>query len=465
MKMKLSVLMPVYNESRTLRTIVKRVLSSPIDMEIELVCVDDGSTDDSLRVLRQLASDDERIVVIAQPRNFGKGRAIRTAIEHMTGDVGIVQDADLEYDPNEYSRVIAPIVNGDADAVYGSRFASSEVRRVLFYWHSLGNKLLTTLSNMANDLNLTDMETCYKAVRADLLKSLRLTSDRFGFEPEITARLAHAGARIYEVPISYYGRTYAEGKNIGWRDGLEALWLVFKFRFLDNKATTDPGHATLESLGAAPSVSRWMLSNFVAHLGDRVFEAGCGSGNLTEHLIDRRKLTVVDIDEAHVRRIHERFGHLENVEVEQGDLQNVDLYERSDGYDSILCVNVLEHLDKPELVVEGFHRMLNPGGHALILVPAHEWLFSDADVALQHRKRYSEVELVEILENAGFDSIAVKQFNRLGVLGWSVNKAMGRTTITKTQARIFGLILPLARVVERIKWLPGLSVVAIARKS
>lgn len=221
--MKLSVLMPVFNEARTLDVIVERVLSAPVDMEIELVCVDDCSTDDSLSVLNHLAESDPRIRVHTHPVNMGKGKAIRTAIEEMTGDIAIVQDADLEYDPADYPRVLAPIINGDADAVYGSRFAASEQRRVLFFWHALGNRVLTTLSNMVNDLNLTDMETCYKAVRADVLKRLRLTSDRFGFEPEVTARLAQWGARIYEVPISYHGRTYAEGKNIGWPDGVEAL--------------------------------------------------------------------------------------------------------------------------------------------------------------------------------------------------------------------------------------------------
>src|SRR5665811_687603 len=235
----LSVLMPVFNEARTLRTIVTRVLASPVDMDIELVAVDDGSSDDSVAILRELAEADPRIRVVVQPHNMGKGQAIRTAIEHMSCDIGIIQDADLEYDPEEYPKILKPLVEGKADAVFGSRFAASEERRVLFFCHSMGNKVLTGLSNMANDLNLTDMETCYKAVRGDILKRLRLTSDRFGIEPEITARLAHWGARIYEVPISYHGRIYDEGTNIGWRDGVQAIWLIFKFRFLDTRFTEE----------------------------------------------------------------------------------------------------------------------------------------------------------------------------------------------------------------------------------
>lgn len=228
----LSVLMPIYNEARTLEQSIERVLAAPINLDVELVCVDDGSTDESWVVLSRIASSDTRVIAVQHPKNRGKGAALRTAIERSSGDICIVQDADLEYDPVDIPRVLAPIIDGRADACFGSRFAASPERRVLFFWHSLGNRVLTTLSNMANDLNLTDMETCYKAVRGDLMRSLKLTSERFGIEPEITSQLAQARARIYEVPISYHGRTYEEGKKIGWRDGVEALWLIFKFRFL-----------------------------------------------------------------------------------------------------------------------------------------------------------------------------------------------------------------------------------------
>lgn len=461
---KLSVLMPVYNESRTLRSIVKRVLDSPVDMELELVCVDDGSSDNSLAILEELAADDSRIIVISQPRNMGKGKAIRTAIDNMTGDIGIIQDSDLEYDPSEYPRMVAPIVAGDADAVYGSRFASSEVRRVLFFWHALGNRFLTTLSNMANDINLTDMETCYKAIRADLLKSFRLTSDRFGFEPEITARLARSGARIYEVPISYRGRTYAEGKNIGWKDGLEALWLIFKFRFIDTRHVDDSGHVTLENLASAPGIAKWTIEQFDEYLGDEILEAGCGAGNLTQSLIDRRRLVAMDIDRTHIDTVQSRFGHLENFSAHWGDLDDPTTFaEMGESFDSIVCVNVLEHVGKPEIAAAGFEEVLRPGGHALVLVPAHDWLFSAADEALGHHMRYTREGITSILEGAGLELVSVRQFNRLGVVGWMVNKAIGRTNVGRLQARVFGWLLPVARLVERFGFLPGLSWIAIAR--
>jgi glycosyltransferase involved in cell wall biosynthesis len=461
---KLSVLMPVYNEARTLKTIVPRVLNSPAGLDIELLAVDDGSSDESVDILHKLAADDQRIKVIVQPHNMGKGKAIRTAIEHMTGDIGIIQDADLEYDPEDYPKVLAPILGGKADAVYGSRFAASEERRVLFFWHSMGNKVLTALSNMACDLNLTDMETCYKAVRGDILKSLRLTSDRFGIEPEITARLAAWGARIYEVPISYHGRTYAEGKNIGWRDGLQALWLIFKFRFLDTRFRTHTGKATLEGLARAPRVAAWTLEQFDGYLGDEVLEAGCGIGNITTSLLDRRRLIAIDIDASYVSDLARRYGHLSNVTVREANLEDPATYENLTSFDSVLSSNVLEHLEHPDRALAGFRQVLKPGGHALILVPAHPWLYSAADEALEHRKRYTEDMLRSELEGAGFEVVYIRQFNRLGVLGWWLNKQAARVAISPWQARTFAMLLPLAKAMERIERLPGLSLVAVARK-
>jgi SAM-dependent methyltransferase len=461
---KLSVLMPVYNEARTLTSIIDRVLAAPVPLEIEIVAVDDGSSDDSVEILTKRAADDDRVRVVVQPHNMGKGRAIRTAIEHMTGDVAIVQDADLEYDPGDYPKVLQPILDGHADAVYGSRFAASQERRILLYWHSVGNKLLTALSNMANNINLTDMETCYKAVRADVLTQLRLTSDRFGFEPEITARLAQWGARIYEVPISYHGRTYAEGKNIGWRDGLQALWLILKFRFLDTRPVNGSGRTTLEGLARVPSIARWTLDQFEGLVGDEVLEAGCGIGNITSHLLDRRRLRAVDIDDFYVANLARTYGHLRNVSFERADLEDPDTYGDPGDFDTVLCVNVLEHLDHPDRALAGFHRTLRPGGAALVLVPAHGWLFSAADEALEHRKRYSEPMLRDELLDAGFEVETIRQFNRLGVLGWWVNQKTQRTGISRWQARLFSLLLPFARLLERNDRLPGLSLVAVGRK-
>jgi SAM-dependent methyltransferase len=463
---KLSVLMPVYNEARTLRTIVRRVLDAPIEGDLEIVAVDDGSTDRSFGVLEELAGSDDRIVVLRHPVNRGKGAAIRTAIARMTGDIGVVQDSDLEYDPAEFPKLLKPILDDRADAVFGSRFAASPERRVLLYWHSLGNRILTWFANVLNDLNLTDMETCYKAVRADVLKELRLRSERFGIEPEMTTRLAQSGARIYEVPISYHGRTYAEGKQIGWRDGMEAMWLLFKFRFIDTRATRDVARATLESLGRSPQIARWTIDQFDGAMGDRVLEAGSGTGNLTPLLLDRERIITLDIEKSYARRLGHRYGHLENFTSIVGDLEDPEVFVKleDEDLDTVLCVNVLEHLDKPEVAVAGFHRVLRPGGRALILVPAGQSLYSAMDEAINHRKRYERADLQELLQGAGFEVERLQPFNRLGVLGWSTNRWLRRTSISRAQVSAFRVMLPLARRLERVDVLPGLSWIAVGRK-
>ncbi len=225
---KLSVVIPVYNERNTIAQIVERV--QRVNLPMEIILVDDGSTDGTRELLEDLRREQPNLTVILQPRNMGKGRALRAGFERARGDYVIVQDADLEYDPEDYYKLIAPLERGVADAVYGSRFITTQEHRVLYFWHSLGNKLLTLLSNMATDLNLTDMETCYKVFRRELLQSIVLEEDRFGFEPEITCKLARSGARIYEVGIAYHGRTYEEGKKIGMKDGLRALWCILKYR-------------------------------------------------------------------------------------------------------------------------------------------------------------------------------------------------------------------------------------------
>ena len=223
----LSVLVPVYNERATIETILDQVRGA-VDVKTEIIVVDDCSTDGTRDILTRLRNEGQIDRLVFHEVNKGKGAAIRTALAASTGDVVIVQDADLEYDPHDWPTLLQPIIDGKADAVFGSRFLSGP-HRVLYFWHSVGNKVLTTISNMFTNLNLTDMETCYKAIRGEIARSLRLTADRFGFEPEVTARLAQANARIYEVPISYSGRTYAEGKKIGWKDGVAAFWHIAKY--------------------------------------------------------------------------------------------------------------------------------------------------------------------------------------------------------------------------------------------
>jgi len=228
--MVLSIIIPVFNEVKTIDEILKRVAAVPLAKEI--IVVDDFSNDGTREKLALLAERYDNLKVVHHGKNRGKGCAIRTGLEHVTGDMVVIQDADLEYNPAEYPRLVKPIVEGRADVVYGSRFAGGEEHRVLYFWHYVGNRFLTLFSNMLTNLNLTDMETCYKVFRADIIKGIRLEQNRFGFEPEITAKVARKGCRIFEVGISYSGRTYTEGKKIGWMDGVKAVWCIVKYRII-----------------------------------------------------------------------------------------------------------------------------------------------------------------------------------------------------------------------------------------
>ena len=453
---KLSVLMPVYNESRTLREIVGKVFEVDLPLEIELICVDDHSVDDSYQILQDLATADGRIRVFRHDRNRGKGMAIRTAIEEMTGDLVIIQDADLEYDPQDYHKVLAPLLDGRADVVYGSRFASSEQRRVLMFWHSLGNKVLTTLSNMFNDLNLTDMETCYKAFRADLLKSLRLTSERFGFEPEVTARLAQWGARIYEVPISYHGRTYAEGKNIGWKDGVEALWLIVKFRFWDNTATDDASLVTRQSLLSASRTSSWTLDPLRPYLGDEVLEVGSGPGHLTSQLLGKRRLVTTDVDATNVETLKRRFGHLQNFTTQHAAVS--DLSDRD--FDSVVLFDELQRSESPEEVLKTAAALVRPGGHVLIRVPADQRLFGPADLAAGHLRRFELPDVEDLFQKSGLNAVYLAETNKIGVFGWRIHHALGRRHLTASEVALFDSLVPLWKIVDRFIPGRGLSIVA-----
>ncbi|HUA14970.1 MAG TPA: glycosyltransferase family 2 protein [Verrucomicrobiae bacterium] len=255
--MKLSVVMPVYNERATLAEVISRVLAVPV--EIELICVDDGSTDGSRDILAALQSQHPQLRVVLQPGNMGKGAALRRGIEASTGDFVVIQDADLEYDPGEYPLLLRPLIEGKADVVYGSRFLGSGPHRVLYFWHSVGNWMLTLLSNALTNINLTDMETCYKVFRREIIQSIPIEENRFGFEPEITVKVAKRHLRIYEVGISYWGRTYEEGKKIGWKDGLRALWCLVKYTI--SEPVTEPSSERQGQSALGPGTASGDASN------------------------------------------------------------------------------------------------------------------------------------------------------------------------------------------------------------
>jgi len=463
---KLSVLMPIYNERWTLREIVDRVLNAPVEQDIELIAVDDGSTDGSWEILQELAQADDRVVAVQHPKNRGKGAAIRTAIEQITGDVAVVQDADLEYDPCDFPKLLQPIVDGKADAVFGSRFAGHP-RRVLLFWHSMVNRSLTLVSNLLNDLNLTDMETCYKMVRADVLKQLRLRSNTFTLEPELTCRLAQFGARIYEVPVSYAGRTVQEGKKIRARDGIKAILQMLHTKFVDTQFTNHSGFYILSSVARAQRYNRWILKKAKGFLGQRLLEAGSGIGNLSGDLVDRERVLLVDNEPMYVSHLKRRFGLRDNVRVDTADLTKSADFERwqEENVDTVFCSNVLEHLEPDEQVLQDFHRTLIPGGHCVIVVPAGRWLYTGTDAELGHCRRYTKQELAEKMTTAGFEIVHQEQFSRLGSVAWGTSgHILRRRHLSPRQMVWFDRLLPVAKLLEYCLPVPGMSLLMIGRK-
>ncbi|MBN2475082.1 MAG: glycosyltransferase [Pirellulales bacterium] len=463
---KLSVLMPLYNERWTVAEIIRRVLAAPVGLELELVIVDDGSTDGSWEEVQELAAREPRIRLFRHERNRGKGAAIRTAIERMSGDVAVVQDADLEYDPRDYRQLLEPILQGKAEAVYGSRFAGYS-RRVLFFWHSLANGLITLFANMLNDTNLTDLETCYKMVRADVLKQLRLRSNTFTIEPELTCRLAQWGARIYEVPISYCGRTYAEGKKIGARDGVKALLEIVRCRLFDTRFTEHSGFHILKSVSRARRYNRWTLRQCARFLGDRVLEAGAGIGNLSCLLLEKTRLILADRDPVYVAQLRDRFGDRKNVRIVQADLTRTEDFAlwKDERIDAVFCSNVLEHLADDRQVLRNFHDTLAPGGHCIIVVPAGGWLYTGMDRQLGHYRRYEVDELREKMEAAGLEIVFAKRFCRLGALAWWISaKVFRRRHLSPRQMIWFDRLLPVTMLLDRLLPVPGMSLMMIGRR-
>ncbi len=462
----LSVLMPIYNERWTLQRIVERVFESPVPLNLELVAVDDCSTDGSWELLNDLARRNPRLKVFRHEKNRGKGAAIRTAIQHMTGEVAVVQDADLEYDPVEFPLLLTPILEGKADAVFGSRF-TSHARRVLFFWHSLFNQGLTFLSNMLNDLNLTDMETCYKMVRGDVLRQLRLSSDTFTFEPELTCRLAQWGARIYEVPVSYAGRTFHEGKKIRPIDGLKALGEMLRCKFLDPQFTHHQGFYAQAIAAKAHRRRRWILGQVRPYLGRRVFEAGAGIGNLSNLFLDRQRLVLAERDPACVAFLRSRFERRENIRVVSADVANFDDYAdcREEQLDTVLCANVLDLLESDEQALQGFESLLMPGGHCIVVAAAGVWLHAPLDAQLGRVRRYGEAELGRKMRAAGFEVVYTRRFNRLGTLGWAIYAHLLRRRCLGPRAVAWAVrLVPLLGILDRLVPAPASSLIMVGRK-
>lgn len=458
--MRLSVIIPVYDERPTIQQVLDRVRAVPIDKEI--LVVDDGSRDGTREYLQALPPQPD-LRVFFQPQNRGKGAAVRRGLAEARGEVVVTQDADLEYDPQDYRKLIEPIDQGLADVVYGSRFLGWP-RRVLRFRHQLANRFLTTLSNLATDLNLTDMETGYKMMTREVAKTLRLRSDRFGIEPEITAKIARLGYRVYEVPISYHGRDYWEGKKIGWRDGVAAVWTILRYAFA-NDGDEDAGYRILQRMHRVSRYNRWMWQQLERFVGNRVLEVGSGVGNMTRFLLGREQVIATDLNEKYLQILHHLFDAYAHVTVDRFDLSGGPLPKGAERVDTVLCLNVLEHVEHDDQALASVYRLLEPGGRLVLLVPALRALYGSLDQALEHHRRYERAELLDKLRAAGFEVEASWFFNLLGVGGWYLNsRLLRRTTFPPVQLTLYDLLVPLLRVESRFRLPLGMSLIAVGRK-
>jgi glycosyltransferase involved in cell wall biosynthesis len=465
--MKLSVIIPVYNEIHTIQETLSRVLQ--VDLPKEVILVDDFSTDGTRELLKEWLirrgeEEKDQVRLLFQPKNKGKGAALRSGFKEATGDIVLIQDADLEYHPMEYLKLIEPILDGRADVVYGSRFLGTP-RRVLMFRHTLGNKLLTFFSNLCTDLNLTDMETCYKVFKKEVLDHIHLKSNRFGFEPEVTAKIAKMNYRIYEVPISYSGRDYWEGKKIKWIDGLKAIFSILRYNFFDSE-TEDIVYQTLQRMRKLHRYNQWIFSKFRPFLGRRVLEIGSGIGNITKFLLDRDFVIASDVEPKYLTLLKNIFGPYKKIVVEDLDISGSDIERyRSYRIDSVICFNVLEHIDKDEKALENIFNLLEPKGRLLLFVPSHRWLYGSLDQYLGHYRRYDKEELKKKLENVGFKIMVLKHFNQSGILGWYLNgKILGRKELPAYQLRVYNLLVPLFKLEELCQLPFGTSLLAVAEK-
>ena len=400
----ISVLVPVYNERYLVAESLRRLeVLSTMDAlaRIEVIVVDDCSTDGTADVLRSFqeerAAAGSRIAwrFLRHERNGGKGMAVRTALAAATCDISVIHDADLEYHPEDLLRIVRVFLDEGADAVFGSRFAGGGVRRVLLYRHQLGNKLLTSLCNLVTNLNLTDMETCYKAIRTDLFKSIPITSNDFRLEPELTIKLGKRQARLFEIPISYSGRTYQEGKKIGWRDGFRALWAILTFALSDDVYKADAfGSQILARLSRAPRFNSWMADVVRPYCGDRVLENGGGVGNLALQLVPRSTYVVTDVNPLYLAALRSLRQGRPYVSVDRCDVTDAGSFPRApDGYETVICLNVIEHVEADVDALRNIRSVLAPDGRAVILVPQGQWNFGSLDVVLGHQRRYSRASL------------------------------------------------------------------------
>ncbi len=495
----LTVLVPVYNEQHLVAASLARLdvlESSPRLDRVQIVVVDDSSRDRTPAVLAEFAA--ARGIALSEPlphaprggsgpveavergrgrqgkvewiflqhrRNGGKGAAIQTALARADAEITIIHDADLEYHPTDILRIVEVFATEGADAVYGSRFAGGESRRVLLFFHEMGTRFLTFLTNLVTNLNLTDMETCYKAIRTDLLRSIPIVSNDFRLEPELTIKLAKREARLFEVPIRYSGRTYQEGKKIGWRDGFRALGAIARFALTD-RIYVDDAVQMASHLARAPRFNAWMADVVRPYLGQRLLEIGSGTGTVTRHLVPREVYVASDVNPIFIHALANMSADRPDLAARYADVRDLaSLPSIPGGYESVICLNVIEHVDDDVAALRNVRSLLADGGRIIVLVPQGPWNLGSLDAVLGHRRRYTGTSLREAAAAAGLELTHLIPFNRCSSLPWWLSgKVLRRRRFGSLQMRLVNLLTPLFRLVDGWIPLPPLSLIAVMER-
>jgi glycosyltransferase involved in cell wall biosynthesis len=463
----LSVIVPVYNERHVVEASLRRLLAveSPLLRSMQVVVVDDHSSDGSLEILKRVAADDNRVTLVHHEKNQGKGAAIQTGLTHVDGDVTIIHDADLEYNPADIPAILVPFIDEGADAVFGSRYMSAPYRRALMHRHTMVNKTLTNVSNWLTDLSLTDLETCYKAVKTELFKSIPIRSNDFRFEVELAFKLAKRRARVFEVPIRYLPRTAEEGKKIRTWDGVLAIVAMLRFWIIDDIYKKDEyGSHILVELERARRFNLWLANTIRPFVGDRVLEIGAGIGTLTNQFIPRDAYLASDINPNYLHFLRSYAHGKPYLSIKKINAEIERDFEGIHGqFDCAIMINVLEHVGNRAAALQNLWNALQPGGKAIILVPQHPALFGSLDEVLEHKLRYTEASFQSDLVAAGFRVERMFDFNRFSVPGWWLNaRLLRKRTFSRLQLKLLDMSMPILRRIDRLFPWKGLSLIAVA---
>lgn len=456
-------MVPAFNEAATIVTALERLWAVDLPVPCEIIVIDDASSDDTGRLVNEIKGRSPYpLSLLRHERNRGKTAALRTGLEAATGTLTLVYDADLEYDPADIPLLLAPILDGRADAVYGSRFLSPE-RRVLFFWHALGNRLITAFANMFANLNLTDMETCFKLVRTDILRSMRLRSERFGFEPEVTVKLGRLGLRVYEVPIRYSGRSYEEGKKIGFRDAVRAVGTCIRAGIFESPVAA-PEARSRYALGRLGPYYAELLRRVKWAIGDTVLEFAPGAGEVAIHIVQKSRVVLAEPDGGAASRLRTRFSHRPNVEVRSWNPPAEEDAPPARSLDTVLAFHGMGRPDTASNTLEALADCVKLDGWIVILLPAMPLLYSRIDRNMGLEDRFTKEGARELIEGSGLTMEWMRQVNAVGAMGWWLAANLLRTSsIRPSYIRFFRLTMPLLKLERWIRPPFGLSYLIVAR--